>query len=147
MTARSHKVINERVFCYHLLSLSVMLSIIVANFNGNPATTIISCYSPTNVVDEDSVAKFFVDLSSLVRSIPKHNLLLIGRDFNAKLSNEENNIFHHTTNRNGKLFPDFALENQLQILNTKLKKKKGKLWTFQYPSSSKGQLDNILING
>ena len=49
-----------------------------ATFNGNPKATIISCYSPTNVSEENEIATFYEDLSSLVRSIPKHNLLVIG---------------------------------------------------------------------
>ena len=47
---------------------------LVAMFNGNPRATIISCYSPTNVSEETEVVAFYDELSSLVRSIPKHNL-------------------------------------------------------------------------
>ena len=46
----------------------------VATFNGNPSTIIISCYSPTNVSDETDLIAFYNELSSLIRSIPKHNL-------------------------------------------------------------------------
>ena len=53
-----------------------------AKFNGNPRATIISCYSPTNVSEE---------LSSLVRSIPKHNVLVIGRDMNSQIEKNGNN--------------------------------------------------------
>ena len=56
-----------------------------ATFNGNPKATIISCDSPTNVSEENKIVTFYEDLSSLVRSIPKHNLLVIGRDMNAHL--------------------------------------------------------------
>ena len=49
-----------------------------ATFNGNPKATIISCYSPTNVSEETELVTFYEELSSLVRSIPKHNLLVIG---------------------------------------------------------------------
>ena len=50
-----------------------------ATFNGNPGTTI-SCYSPTNASDKTYLIAFYNELSSLVRSIPKHNVLIIGRD-------------------------------------------------------------------
>ena len=46
-----------------------------ATFNGNPRATIISCYSPTNISEETKLATFYDELSSLVRSIPKYNLL------------------------------------------------------------------------
>ena len=37
-------------------------------------------------------------------------------------------------------------ECELRAINTKLQKKKGKLWTFQYPNGAKSQLDYICIN-
>ena len=37
---------------------SISPRILVANFNGNPQTTVISCYSPTNVQEEIEVEKF-----------------------------------------------------------------------------------------
>ena len=54
----------------------------VATFNGNPSTTIISFYSPANVNEEAELIAFYDELSSFVRSIPKHNLLVIGGDMN-----------------------------------------------------------------
>ena len=55
----------------------------VATFNGNPRATIISSYSPTNVSEDTEFITFYDELSSLVRSIPKHNALVIGGDMNA----------------------------------------------------------------
>ena len=46
--------------------------IITANFNGNPITTVISCYSPTNVSDEDDVTEFYNNMSSF---IPYQNIM------------------------------------------------------------------------
>ena len=60
-----------------------------ATFNGNPKATIISCYSPTNVSEENEIVTFYEDLSSLVRSIPKHNLLVIGGDMNALIGKKQ----------------------------------------------------------
>ena len=57
----------------------------VATFNGNPRATIVSCYSPTNVSEENEIVTFYDELSSLVRSIPKHNMLVIGGDMNAQI--------------------------------------------------------------
>ena len=56
-----------------------------ATFNGNHRATIISCYSPTNVSEETELVTFYDELSSLVRSIPKQNMLVIGGDMNAQL--------------------------------------------------------------
>ena len=59
-------------------------------FNGNPRATIISCYSPSNVSEETKLVTFYDELSSLVRSIPKHNVLVIGGDMNAQIGKNRN---------------------------------------------------------
>ena len=40
----------------------------VATFHGNPNTTIISCYSPTNVSEELQVEQFYMEFASLTIS-------------------------------------------------------------------------------
>ena len=71
---------NSFKFAYKaLLNIeTISLRIMVATFQGNPETTIISSYSPTNVSEEEQVGHFYYDLSSLTRQILKHNLLVIG---------------------------------------------------------------------
>ena len=85
-----------------------------ATFNGNPRATIISCYSPTNVSEETELVTFYEELSSLVRSIPKHNLLVIGGDMNAQSGKNGNNKYslHNTSNRNGQHLADFMIDNR-----------------------------------
>ena len=75
----------------------------VATFNGNPSTTIISCYSSTNVNEETDLSDFYNELSSLVRCLPKHNFLVIGGDTNAQIGKNVNHKFslHNSSNRNG----------------------------------------------
>ena len=65
---------------------------IVATFNGNPSTTII-CYSPTNFSEETDLIAFYNQQSSLVQSIPKHNVLIIGGDMNAQIGKNVNSNF------------------------------------------------------
>ena len=74
---------------------------LAATFNGNLRATIISCYSPTNVSEETEQVAFYDELSSLVRSIPKHNLLVIGGDMNIQIGKNRNNKYslHNTSNR------------------------------------------------
>ena len=119
-----------------------------ATFNGNPKATIISCYSPTNVSKENEMVTFYEDLSSLVRSILKHNLLVIGGDMNAQIGKNRNNKYslHNTTNRNGQHLIDFMIENRLTCLNTNFQKREGKLWTYTYANKSKAQIDYVFIN-
>ena len=69
----------------------IQLRMMAATFNGNPSATIISCYSPINVSEETELVTSYEELSSLVRSIPKHNLLVIGGDMNAQIGKNRNN--------------------------------------------------------
>ena len=121
---------------------------LAATFNGNPIVTIISCSSPTNVSEETELVTFYDELSSLVRSIPKHNLLVIGGDRNAQKGINGNNKYslHKTSNRNWQHLTDFMIENRLACLNTNYQKREGKLWTYKYAHSSKSQIDYVLIN-
>ena len=77
--------------------------IICAILNGNQCTTIVPCYNPIIANDESDVTIFKDGLASLVRLIPKHNVLIIGRDMNAQIGKDENNKFrrHDTQNRKG----------------------------------------------
>ena len=110
-----------------------------ATFNGNPRATINSCYSPTNVSEETELVTFYDELSSFVRSIPKHNMLVIGGDMNAQIGKNGNNKYslHNTSNRNGQHLTDSMIENRLACLNTNYQKREGKLWTYTYANNNK----------
>ena len=105
-----------------------------ATFNDNLKAAIISYYSPTNVSEETELVTFYEELSSLVRSIPKHSLLDIGRDMNAQIGKNRKNKYslHNTSNRNGQHLTDFMIENRLTCLNANYQKKEEKLWTYTY---------------
>ena len=120
--------------------------IMIATFNGNPRATIISCYSPTNAREETELIAFYDELSSLVRSIPKHKFLVIGSDMNAQIGKNGNHKYslHNSSNRNGQHQTDFSIENRLTCLNTNIQKREGKLWT--YTSNTKAQIDYVFIN-
>ena len=93
-------------------------------FNGNRSTTII-CYSPTNVSEETELIAFYDELSSLVRSILKHNVLVIGGDMRAQIGKSRNHKFnlHNSSNRNGQHLTHFTIENRLTCLNTDFTRK------------------------
>ena len=118
--------------------------IVAATFNGNPATTVISCYSPTNTSDEQDVITFYDELSALTHHVPKHNILLVAGDLNAHLA--QNFSYHDCTNRNGEYLSDYQNENSLLCLGTHFQKPKTKLWTHKSPRGSLAQLDYIFVN-
>ena len=113
---------------------------IVATFNVKPSATIISCYSPTNVSEETDLIAFYDELSSLVHSIPKHKVLVIGKNWNHKFS------LQNSSNRNGQHLTKFTIENRLTCLNTIFQKRERKLWTDTYPNNTKVLIDYVLTN-
>ena len=100
-------------------------SMMVTTFNGKPSATVISCYSPTNVSEESKPIAFYNELSSIVRSISKHNVSVIGGDMNAQIGKNLKHKFslHNSSNRNGEYLTDFTLENSLTCA---ISKKAGK---------------------
>ena len=113
---------------------------------GNTQTTIISCYSPTNVSDEIETEDFYTDL--ITRQVPKHNLLLIAGDFNTHLGQNDGlkYSFHETTLRNGIMLTNFLHENKLICLNTQYQKRSGQTWTHTSLNNFTSQIDFIIIN-
>ena len=92
-----------------------------------------------------------MELASITRQIPKHNILVIGCYFNAHLGILNNSKFsyHTNANRNGNMLHNFINENNLICLNTHFQKKVGQLWTHKAPNKiykSIAQLDYVLIN-
>ena len=120
--------------------------ILVINFSGNPAATVISTYSPTNAAPEDEVQQYYDNLCRAVESVPAHNVLIITGDFNARLGKEHVNFpFHEETNRNGEYLADFIQEKGLISANTKFQKNKSRQWTYMSPQGLKYQLDYIPV--
>ena len=100
--------------------------------------TIISCYSPTSVSEETELITFYDEISSVVRSIPKNNVLVIGGDMNAQIGKNGNHKYsqHKTSNRNGRHLTDFTIENRLTCLNT----------NCTYANNTESQIDYVFIN-
>ena len=70
-----------------LKSLNSTLKIKPSNDN---CKTTISCYRPINASDEIDPITFYLELSSLVRGILTHNVLIIGGDMHVQIGKDEN---------------------------------------------------------
>ena len=91
-----------------------------------PYTRILLFFQYSLLISEETdLIAFYDELSSLVRSIPKHNVLVIGRGMNAQIGKNVNHKFslHNTSSRNGQYLTDFKVENRLTC---KLSEKGGK---------------------
>ena len=120
--------------------------IMVLELKGNPKTTIVCAYSPCNTSSLDDIDDFYTTLRSTIEQVPLHNFLVIAGDLNAKLGPDEAKFsFNSKTNRNGEMLIDFLEEFNLFISNTSFMKPKGQLWTFEYPSGDRAQLDYLIF--
>ena len=119
---------------------------LVADFNGNPSTTVIVHYAP--IEGDNEASEHYEQLANITRTIPKHNVLLVIGDCNAHLGPEDAlYTFHQRTNNNGKLLLSYSQEANLVIANSRFQKKPGKLFTFvSEMNGRKSQIDYILIN-
>ena len=126
---------------------SINNRIMAAEFDGNPKTTVIVIYAPTNCADEDAIETFYETLRNAINDVPAHNFLIVMGDFNARLGPDKAaHTYHDTTNRNGRYMADTMSEFGLVAANTMFQKKKGKLWTFKdRASDALRQLDYILV--
>ena len=107
--------------------------IMAAEFDGNPKTTVIVVYAPTNCADEEVVEAFYDDLRNALNDVPAHNFLLVMGDFNARLGPDKaTHTYHDSTNRNGQYMAEILTEFGLLAANTMFQKRKGKLWTFNW---------------
>ena len=120
--------------------------ILVAHFNGKPATTIIVHYAPLE--GDENAIDHYEKLSDITRTIPKHNILLVTGDCNAHPGPEDAlYTFHDKTSDNGKLLLDYSIETNIIIAYTRIQKKRGKLFTFMSEMNNrKSQIDYIFIN-
>lgn len=126
---------------------SISSRVLIAEFDGNPKTSVIVVYSPTNTSDEDQVKEFYDTLRNTISDVPAHNFLVVMGDFNARLGPEKVPFtLHDKTNRNGSYMAELLSEFGLIATNTQFRKKKGKLWTFRDRASDDlRQLDYILV--
>ena len=124
---------------------SISSRIMIIELEGNPKITLICAYSPHNSSPEHEVEEFYDTLRSTLDSVPPHNFLAILGDFNAKLGPDDVKFTYNTsTNRNGEMLIDFMEEFNLFSSNTNFMKAKSQLWTFEYPSGLRAQIDYIL---
>ena len=127
---------------------SISSRVMIATFAGNPETTIIVAYSPTNVTTSDEETEiFYEDLRKAIDSTPPHNFLAILGDMNAKISSAHvKYAYNKQTNKNGRLLLELAHEKSLCIVNTTFQKRMGKRWTYEGPKGDRHMLDYVLVN-
>ena len=115
--------------------------ILAAHFNESPATTINIYYAPAEGTTE--TINNYEHLIDIIRTVPKHDVLLVIGDYNAYLGlHDALYAFHDRTNNNGKLLLNYSPEANLINANTRFQRKGGKLFTFMSEMNNcKSQID------
>ena len=125
---------------------SITPKIMILELEGNPKTTIVCAHSPHNSSTLEELEDFYTSLRSTVEQVPPHNFLVIAGDLNSKLGPDDVNFtYNKETNRNGEMLLDFLEEFNLFTSNNYFMKPKGQLWTFEYPSGVRAQLDYLIF--
>ncbi|KAK2715242.1 hypothetical protein QYM36_010030 [Artemia franciscana] len=101
--------INEKILFARFATTHTKLSFIV-------------CYAPTNEADDDVKDSFYETLQAVTKDIPKHDVLCVVGDLNAKVGADRKYcpevLGPHglvQINENGALLVDFALSNDLVV--------------------------------
>ena len=115
-------------------------------FQGNPKTIILSCYSPTNMSPQSEVESFCKDLNRFIHTVPPHNFLIICGELNARLGKDHFPFaVVDSTNRNGQSRLSFMTDNELFSCATKFQKRPTKKITFLPLTPFKMTLRQTLI--
>ena len=120
-------------------------------FQGNPFNiTVIQVYALTSSTEEAEVEQFYEDLQDLLELTPKIDVLLIIRDWNAKVGSQETpgvtgKFGLGVWNEAGQRLIEFCQENALVIANTLFQQHKRRLYTWTSPDGQhQNQIDYIL---
>ena len=133
--------VNERVLYVRLNSKFTKLS-----------STVV--YAPTEDAEEESKEEFYDSLQATVEKIPKHDMLIIMGDLNARVGsvsyNRESTLGKHgvgTMNDNGERLCDFCETNRLTVGGTLFQHKEIHKLTWKSPDGkTETQIDHIIIN-
>ncbi|XP_012943709.1 uncharacterized protein LOC101861615 [Aplysia californica] len=118
-------------------------------------TSIIQCYAPTNDSEDESKDYFYEQQQRELTSIPRHDLIVVMGDLNAKVgednTNYERTMGQHgtgTRNENGERLVDFCALNNLVIGGTLFPHRTIHKLTWNYPNGrDKNQIDHLVIGG
>nr|CAH8843517.1 unnamed protein product [Trichobilharzia regenti] len=129
--------------------------IMTARFNSKGRkVTVIQCYAPTNVSEQEKKEAFYRQLQAIMDNVPNGDIKILMGDMNAKLGGD--NTGRELTmgrealgemNDNGELFSDFCAFNDLVIGGSVFKHKDIHKTTWISPDgNTKNQIDFISIS-
>ena len=127
--------------------------IITARFN---RTSIVQVYAPTNDAEEEAKDVFYEQVQNILDKIPKHNLVILMGDWNAKIGDQQDGEggvvgchgLHGERSENGECFVQLCTSNNVVITTTLLPHKDIHKYTWVSPDArTKNQIDNVAVCG
>ena len=117
--------------------------------------SVVTCYAPTEEAEKEEKDNFYDSLRSILEDIPKHDVLVVLGDFNARVGSDNTNreriMGKHGTGTmtdNGSRLCDICGENDLVIGGTLFQHKTIHKLTWRSPDGrTESQIDHILVNG
>ena len=117
--------------------------------------TLIQCYAPTNDNDHEAKDAFYEQLQAAVNTAPRHDLLIVMGDFNAKVGSDnthaERTMGTHgcgSINDNGARLVELCTANDLVIGGTLFPHPDVHKLTWCSPNRRDcNQIDHLMING
>ena len=129
--------------------------IIMIRLKGSPTNlTIIQVYAPDSSRDDEESENFYLQLQSLVDSVPKKDIIFVIGDFNAIVGNNHTGhedvmgkFGHGKMNRRGERLIEFCRDSDLVITNTLFKHRPRRKTSWTSPDGkTKNLIDYILVS-
>ena len=117
--------------------------------------TVIQCYAPTNDIDEEDKDAFYNQLDVCLVEAPKHDVLLVMEDLNAKVGSDNTHVERclgkegcGIRNDNGTRLEETCAHHNLVIGGTLFKHPDIHKLTWVSPNGRDiNQIDHVMING
>ena len=111
-------------------------------------------HAPTEEKTDEEKEKFYEDLQTVYNKIPKHDIVAILGDLNAKIGKEDvyqnvagKHTLRKTSNRNGNWVCEYTIANNMKIVSTYYQHKRIHKGTWKSPDGNKlNQIDHVIID-
>lgn len=136
-----------------IVGISGRVAYIIIRINKRYNIKVVQLYAPTSVSEDDEIEEFYDDVSKSLDQDKTHFNIILG-DINAKVDKKEapeetciGNYGISEQNPRGQLLVNFALQNNMYIMNTFHNKKTQNKWTWRSPNGLvKNEIDFVITN-
>jgi len=116
--------------------------------------SITSVHAPTEEKTDEEKEKFYEDLQIVHNKIPKHDIVIILGDINAKIGKEDvyqnvasKHTLHEIPNKNEEWVCEYAIANNMKIISTYYQHKRINKGTWISPDGNTlNQTDHVIID-